>query len=159
MQSFSYLLDNLYKNKVALAFSDSNDGIIIDDGLRRQFCELLGITDQYNACTFGDEINMTILHNNVTVNRDDCFELRPLQRSVEIEEVETHSILGEGWDCPEAIGWFRNNPAEKQGTRLVSVQTMAEDEVIYQTMSHVKWNPDTDGPKLYKFKCDMKQLR
>ena len=93
----------------------------------------------------------------VTVNRDDCFELQLIQRSVEIEEVEPHSHLGAGWDCPEAIAWFKYNPAEKQGARLVSVQRLAEDELIYQTMTHVKWTLDTDGAKLYKFKCDMNQ--
>ena len=155
IQSFSYLLDMLFKNNVALALGTSVDGANIDNGLKKQLKELLGIPDEYNAFTFGDEIKMKMGSKNITVNRDDCFLLRPIQRNIQIEEVEPYSVTGAGWDCPEAINWFKDNPAEKQGARSVSAQTMAEDELIYKTMTHVKWKLDTDGAKLYFFKCDM----
>ena len=97
---------------------------------------------------------MTILEKDVKVSTETCFASRPFQRRV-IDTVEQDQPGdGEGWNQSKAITWFEKNPAEKQGNGSSSVQKMAEDEIILQTMTHVRWISSPTGAKIYKFKCD-----
>ena len=158
MKDFCHLLDALFMNNMALALSAAPVGAEMDDDFRSHVRVFLGISDQYVTYTFDDEIEMTISGIDAKVSRAKCFTSRPFQRHI-IESVEQEPVgEGEGWDRSEAITWFQNNPAEKQVSGSISVQKMAEDEILFQTMTHVKWTRSRMGAKIYKFKCDMNRF-
>ena len=156
MESLCELLDAVFKNNIALALSPAPAGAEMDHNLRIYLNSFFGISDKYKPHTFGDVIKMEILNLEVEVSLDDCFRSRPFQRKVIDTAEQDQPGEGEGWNQPTAITWFEHNPAEEQAYGSSSIQKMAEDEILLQTMTHIKWTTDPDdGHKKYKFKCDM----
>ena len=150
------LLDDIFVSNILRAIDDLLTGLDNNDAICNHMRKHFGFpSDDAFACVVKPTFTAKIQDKNVTVKLPEATLLRPIQEHITVEDPAPLLVIGSGWASEEGKRWFESNPKERK-CKATTPHAIEEDKFILKTMTHIKWLRTNDGPREYKFKCDMR---